>query len=343
MYPAMAAATPSNGSFSDEHRRSREGERMTSTTRRSVRTAVLGLLAVGGLLGVGMTAPANATASGAEGKIAFVRANQIYTMTKTGGSVTALTTSAKNYRPKWSPDGKHIAFIHETAAGVRDVYEMTATGAQKTQVTHDGGVTQAPAWSPDSQRLAYGGGDNTVYLIKATAPFGNPTQLQVFPQFGGDTGPMEVEQGIAWSPDGENLAVLNNNSEDSPDRGMHMVRTMNGPNPHEEDVINATGGSCCGEMDWADLAFGPNGDFGYGQIDPGDEFQFNPPHIRIIYPGFVSKQGDRAPAPSPSGAHMAFVVRTAADVPNIWTATITGGQRTMIKANAYQPDWQPLP
>jgi Tol biopolymer transport system component len=46
---------------------------------------------------------ANATYSGRDGKIAFVRANQIYSMSATGTTVVKLTPSGKNYRPRWSP------------------------------------------------------------------------------------------------------------------------------------------------------------------------------------------------------------------------------------------------
>ena len=123
---------------------------------------------------------------------------------------------------------------------------------------------------------------------------------------------------------------------------VHGMTTVTAGSLHPEDVINSTGGSCCGFEHWSDLDFIPNGVFGYAVADSGDEFQFDPPHLTLNYPGFVSQLGDKARAPSPSGKHMVFV-RSTGSTPNVWTATITGAQRKMIMTNGYQPDWQPLP
>jgi dipeptidyl aminopeptidase/acylaminoacyl peptidase len=343
---------------------------MTSKTHRGLRNAALGLLAVGGMLGMGLSAPASATAPGSEGKIAFVRANQIYTMTKAGGTVKQLTTVGKNYRPRWSPDGKHIAYIQEDVNGNRNVFEMTATGTNKTKVTSSGTVTTAPVWSPDGQTLAFGAvgvwqvpptqtapgfdwTDQWVYLVRATAPFGTPSLLKVYESFSSD--PVADQEAInvfggtslAWSPNGADLAVVNNHSEDSPNIGLHLVHTMTNATPgdgalHVENVIRKTGGDCCGRQQWSDLDYIPNGVLGFAAADSGDEFQWDPPQLTLTYPGFVSQLGDKAGAPSPNGKHMVFV-RTTGTTPNVWTATITGAQRKMIMANAYQPDWQPLP
>src|SRR4051812_3637680 len=111
--------------------------------------AALGL-AVVATLGVAGLASATAAASypGTNGRIVFVRQNQIYWISPTGGSVHQLTTQGKNYRPKWSPDGTKIAYVHETGAGSRDIWEMNANGSGKIQVTHIGQVTGA-SWKPD--------------------------------------------------------------------------------------------------------------------------------------------------------------------------------------------------
>src|SRR5690348_6299622 len=92
-----------------------------------------------------VAAPASAAKD--TGKLAFVRANQIYTATTTGGSVKQLTTSGKNYRPHWSPDGTRIAYVHEAPAGHRDIWVMKGDGTGKKQVTHLGDTTE-PSWSP---------------------------------------------------------------------------------------------------------------------------------------------------------------------------------------------------
>jgi Tol biopolymer transport system component len=306
----------------------------------------VGMVAVGGLLSIGLSTPAGATVLGSEGKIAFVRANQIYTMTKAGGSVTQLTSTGKNYRPKWSPDGRKIAYIQEDATGKKNVFEMTATGGSKTKVTTSGTVTTAAVWSPNGATLAFAQGSlGTINLIKATAPFGSASPLTVSDRddFVSNIAALPDTFSIAWSPNGQDLAVLNNNSEDSPDYGEHLVHGMTNVTPgavHPEEVIDFTGGECCGEELWTDINYIPNGTVGKSVADRGDEQQFDPPHYTIEYPGFVSQLGDKAGCPSPSGKHMVFV-RTVGTTPNIWTATIKGAQRKQIQANGYQPDWQP--
>ena len=86
-------------------------------TNRLRTLTVATVLAVG--LGVTtLAAPTAAAAPKDTGLLTFVRSNQIYTSTTTGGSVKQLTTSGKNYRPHWSPDGKRIAYLREAPAGV---------------------------------------------------------------------------------------------------------------------------------------------------------------------------------------------------------------------------------
>jgi Tol biopolymer transport system component len=329
------------------------------------------------LLGIVTVAPSNATALGSEGKIAFVRSNQIYTMTRTGTSVTKLTTVGKNYRPKWSPNGQKIAYINEDASGRRDVFIMSATGTNKTKVTNSGSVNTAPAWSPNGATLAfaqtgtyrftptcypncadqipYDVNGNYLFIVKATAPFGTPSLLKVYPSYLSsyyDSKPITVydKSSLAWSPNGADLALVNGDSGDSPDTGLHMVRGMASATAatiantaHPDDIINGTGGDCCGYELWSDLNYIPNGVFGYSVLDRGNELEYElNPRATLRYPGFVSQLGDKTGAPSPNGKNMVFV-RTTGTTPNIWTATIKGAQRKQIQANGYQPDWQPLP
>jgi hypothetical protein len=303
--------------------------------------------------------PSGATMLGSEGRIAFVRHNQIYTMTRTGTHVTRLTAKGKNYRPKWSPKGKRIAYLHEDVAGHRNVYVMRADGTHKAQVTTSGRVHVTPVWSPDGSTLAFGqsgtGTDDRdfVFLVRSTAPFGKPVRLTVYEQYFGPDHPEDIDaypgSSLAWSPSGDDLAIVNDNSEDSPDTGLHLVHGMAHATPataadtlYPEEVINGTGGECCGYQQWTDLNYVPDGVLGYAVADLGDEFQWQSnPHRTLRYPGFASELGDRAGAPSPTGNHMVFV-RVGA-TPNIWTSGIRGLHRTLVMKNGYQPDWQPLP
>ncbi len=60
--------------------------------------------------------------------------------------------------PRWSPDGRWIAFSEGTRdnGGLQSVFVMRANGADVRQITNHNDVDATPpCWSPDSRRLAY--------------------------------------------------------------------------------------------------------------------------------------------------------------------------------------------
>ena len=127
-----------------------------------MRRLMLAVAVVTALLATVAT-PAGAAYAGGDGRLAFVRAKQIYTVTPAGGAVKQLTYAGRNVRPKWSPNGKRIAYVHETATGAKDVWVMAANGSNKQQVTRVGNVTAAPSWSPDGRWLAFASGPLSAY------------------------------------------------------------------------------------------------------------------------------------------------------------------------------------
>ncbi len=189
--------------------------------------AVIALLA--GLVGVVVTAStASATYPGRDGRIAFVRHGQIYTVRPDGSGLRQLTTSGTNSHPKWGPQGHRIAFVHETADGATDVWVMGARGLRKKQVTHVGNATE-PTWSPDGQSLAFGGGDlSALEKVSSKAPFGSPTDLLAYEtgkccgdELPEDAHPLNVDRFVAWSPDGTRIAVYNHD-DDHLDDAIYM-------------------------------------------------------------------------------------------------------------------------
>jgi TolB protein len=310
-----------------------------------MRRLMLAVAVVTALLAAGV-APANATSAGRDGRLAFVRAKQIYTVSPAGGPVKQLTRSGKNVRPKWSPDGKRIAYLHRTSAGARDVWVMSANGTHKTRVTRLGNVTAEATWSPDGATLAFAAGDNPEFgqlsTIKSTAPFGAPTAIYGYlrdctdcdPE-GTDLAPIYVDRFVAWSPDGTTIAVFNHDDGQFDDAiYKYDVATQ------ESREYAATGADCCGYIDISDLAWGPHGEFGYGAAATG-ELDGADPFVKLVYPGFVPVEGDRAPAPSPRGTRIAFTNSTVGG-PKIYVATAAGGNRRVV-TRGHQPDWQPRP
>jgi Tol biopolymer transport system component len=301
------------------------------------RVRVLLVVIVGILATLAPVGTAQATYPGADGRIAFVRANQIYSMSPTGTSVTRLTTTGKNYRPEWSPNGRRISYIHE-AGGRRDVWVMYAGGGGKRAVTSSGDVTSAGAsWSPDGRSLAYASGG--VLKLISIAPGATPTTPSGYESnswCAGDPLPtIPVDRFVAWAPVGSRIAVYNR-SDCYFDYAMWMFYPATG----ETYQHRALGADCCGYAEWSDLFFGPTGEFGYSERDGGDYGEEYGPRL-IVYPGFASRAGDTGGAPSPSGRFMSFT-NNASGTPYIMRADIDGTDRRRLTVG-YQPDWRPRP
>jgi hypothetical protein len=94
--------------------------------------------------------PAQAAFPGQNGKIAFVRASQVWTVNPNGTGEVQITSSASaSTQPEWSPDGTKIVF--STGA---NIYLVNPNGTGQTQVTTAGG--DDPDWQPVPGPLAPG-------------------------------------------------------------------------------------------------------------------------------------------------------------------------------------------
>ena len=69
-----------------------------------------------------------------------------------GGKATRLTSGmAFDAQPRFSPDGKKIAFISDRSGG-ENVWLMNADGSDTTALTTgNNSMYVSPAWSPDSK------------------------------------------------------------------------------------------------------------------------------------------------------------------------------------------------
>lgn len=320
------------------------------STLTKIRALALSALLLAGLVVAGPAPSADAALPG-NGKIAFVRSNQIYIANATGTGVKKLTPDKKNYRPQFSRDGKKIAYIHEVN-GKRDLWIMNADGTGKKQITRTGDVG-GPAWSPDGQWLAYG-----------TAPAGNtwtsplrkvrtvpPYDVQQIlgrtqwcdeatdpPSTFGALGP------VAWSPDGRYLAFYSDWGCDSPDNYFYNLDLTTG----WATLIWMIGGECCGEGYFEYPAYSSDSKLlAYDYAWCTECSEPGPPQVEIMaipaltIAPYTAALYDRHPAFSPNNRYLLFS-NSASGVLEIWRSDLNGANRNKI-TNGYQPTWQPIP
>ena len=86
--------------------------------------------------------------------IVFDLLGDIYTMPMSGGTATQLTSDiAWQMQPRFSPDGKHIAFTSDQGGG-DNIWVMDLNGENQSAVTNETfRLLNSPAWSPDGDFL----------------------------------------------------------------------------------------------------------------------------------------------------------------------------------------------
>ncbi len=106
------------------------------------------------LLGTVLSGTAEAAYPGADGLIAFVHGGNIYTINPADRSASPLrlTTNGDDSGPRWSPNGKQIAYVH---AG--NLWVMNANGSHKKRLTDTAPkyADSRPSWSPNGRYLVF--------------------------------------------------------------------------------------------------------------------------------------------------------------------------------------------
>lgn len=100
----------------------------------------------------GTFAPDNKSVAYASFDINYKGAVHICSLT--GKSNKTVTSGGSAYNPKYSPDGKHLAFVWEKG-GNYEVYMCNPDGTGIKQLTSKKGNTLEFDWSADSKKIAY--------------------------------------------------------------------------------------------------------------------------------------------------------------------------------------------
>ncbi len=136
--------------------------------------------------------------------IAYVRAAADIMTDSTRRSLWIIDTASEEQRtitaddvssPRWSPDGRRLAYIANDPAGKSQVYVCRADGGEGHGVT---ALSEAPsglAWSPDGRLLAF-----TLFVPEESASFGVPVLQK--PAGARWAAPLTITTAFHWSADG---------------------------------------------------------------------------------------------------------------------------------------------
>src|SRR5438034_8352163 len=133
------------------------------------------------------------------GKVAFTYMGDIWTADESGQNVQRLTAHrARDTTPRFSPDGKWIAFSSDRE-GNMDVWVLPAAGGTPKQLTYHSSDDNVLGWTPDSKSILFASSRGDDFL----------GTLYVVPLDGTAETKAGTDYGIygSFSPDGSKLAV----------------------------------------------------------------------------------------------------------------------------------------
>lgn len=132
-------------------------------------------------------------------KIVFSYANDLWTVERTGGTAQRLTSfQGIEMNPKFSPDGKMIAFSGQYG-GNTDVFVIPTAGGEPKRLTWHPGADIVCGWSPDGK---------VVFTSDRESALGGNTKLWKIGMNDGLPQPLPMPRAFrgAYSPDGKSFA-----------------------------------------------------------------------------------------------------------------------------------------
>src|SRR5687767_4543101 len=136
--------------------------------------------------------PPGPPVAGARGRLAYVRAGDLFVFDLRDGTERRLTQTGGVRSPRWSGGGTWLAFERDSRLVV-----MRGDGTSLLDIP-GGDIPASAVWSPTGARLAYAAADGSLNVYDVVSR-SNPRKVLVPPGSG-------VGEGIAWNSDGIRLA-----------------------------------------------------------------------------------------------------------------------------------------
>jgi len=225
-----------------------------------------------------------------------------------------------NITPRWSPDGRSLAYTSYRRGGpnifIQNIYEGT-----NSDLTKDG-ASYLPAWSPDGTRIAF-----------MSTHDGNP-ELYVANRDGSNvrriTNNPAIDEAPTWSPAGNQIAFVSDRT------GSPQVYIVNADGTGLQRLTTAE--SYADKPTWSPA---PNSEIAFSSRNgPGSDIKVINLATRMIRQLTFGEGTNESPTWAPNGRHLAFV-STRAGKNQIFTISADGKnlrQITKVGNNKF-PDW----